>query len=176
MERLWAPWRMEFIRELRAGSGGCLFCELALAGDDRERLVLHRGSRCYVVMNRYPYNNGHMMIVPHQHAGRLSELSEEEGAEVMRLSSWAADIMTRVLEAEGFNCGFNVGRCAGAGIVDHLHLHVVPRWCGDSNFLPVIGETRSMPEYLTATYDRLRLEFDRLGVPGDRTSGRKEGT
>ncbi|MFA4874333.1 MAG: HIT domain-containing protein [bacterium] len=161
MERLWAPWRMQFIEELRDSSGGCIFCELAAAGDDRKRLVLSRSELCYVLMNRYPYNNGHLMIVPFKHVASLSELSREEHAEMLSLCARSIEIMKQALGAEGFNCGFNIGAAAGAGIKDHIHLHVVPRWCGDANFLPIIGNTRSMPEYLEETYDRL--------IPGFKT-------
>lgn len=162
MEQLWAPWRMQFIQELRDKGSGCVFCELAQKGDDRERLVLHRGKCCFVLMNRFPYNNGHLLIIPYRHLGALSALEAKEHAEMMQLCAASVDIMGRLLEAEGFNCGINLGKSAGAGIVDHVHMHVVPRWCGDSNFLPVIGDTRSMPEYLAATYDRLRPGFESL--------------
>lgn len=160
MEQLWAPWRMQFIQELRSRVGGCLFCELPGEGDDRERLILHRSRGAYVLMNRFPYNNGHLMVIPYRHTGKLSELSGEERAEIMELASHAVDVLGQALEAEGFNCGFNIGKPAGAGIVDHVHLHVVPRWTGDSNFLPILGNTRSMPEYLADTYDRLKPGFD----------------
>lgn len=151
---------MQFIQELRARTGGCLFCELPQEGDDRERLILKRGKGAYVLLNRFPYNNGHLMIVPYRHTGSLSELSGQEQAETMHLAAQAVEVLRQTLEAEGFNCGFNIGRPAGAGIIDHVHLHVVPRWTGDSNFLPVLGNTRSMPEYLTDTYDRLKPGFD----------------
>ena len=156
MNQLWAPWRMQFIEELRDKGSGCIFCELVQETDnDRERLILHRGKSCYVLMNRYPYNNGHLLIIPYQHTGTLSDLSVEENTEMMQLAATSVEIMEKHIEAEGFNCGFNLGKVAGAGIADHLHLHVVPRWCGDTNFLPILGETRSMPEYLANTYDRL---------------------
>lgn len=164
MQHLWAPWRMQFIHDLRERTGGCIFCEIAGPGDDRERLVLHRGERCFVVMNRYPYNNGHCMIIPYRHAGDIASFSEAEYAEMMRLAATSVGILSQRLEAEGFNCGINIGKVAGAGIVDHLHFHVVPRWCGDANFLPILGETRSMPEYLSQTYDRLRPGFDAIAV------------
>lgn len=165
MEQLWAPWRMQFITELRERQGGCVFCELAQVGDDRERLILYHGKSCYILMNRFPYNNGHLMVIPYQHTGELSKLSAEEHAEMLRLGGVSVQILGERLEAEGFNCGFNLGKCAGAGIVDHVHLHIVPRWCGDTNFLPVISDTRSMPEYLTATYDRIKPGFDKIGMP-----------
>lgn len=158
MERLWAPWRMQFIEELREKSG-CVFCELALPGDDKKRLVLHRGKTCFVLMNRYPYNNGHLMIIPYKHTGKLNDLDTDEQREIMALSARAVEVMQSSLDAEGFNLGVNLGKVAGAGITDHFHMHVVPRWVGDANFLPVIGNTRSMPEYLEATYDRLIAGF-----------------
>ena len=166
MEQLWAPWRMQFIEELRDRGSGCVFCELhrdVEGGDDRSRLVLHRAGKCYVLMNRFPYNNGHLMVIPDAHTGSLSGLDAETRAEAMSLCSASVEILGRALGAEGFNCGFNIGKSAGAGIVDHVHQHVVPRWCGDANFLPIIGNTRSMPEYLSDTYDRLRPGFEKLG-------------
>lgn len=155
MEHLWAPWRMQFIEELRDRSGGCIFCELASPGDDRQRLVLHRGKSCYALMNRFPYNNGHLLIIPYRHCAELTELTSEEHSEMLGLCGRSVEVMRSAIQAEGFNCGFNLGKVAGAGIADHLHLHVVPRWCGDANFMPIIGDTRSMPEYLEQTYDRL---------------------
>jgi ATP adenylyltransferase len=162
MERLWAPWRMKFIEELRDKGSGCLFCELGTEGDDRERLVLHRGKHCYTVMNRFPYTNGHLMIVPYKHTGNLVELGGEEYAELMGTCAHSLEIMGKALSAEGFNCGFNFGNVAGAGITDHVHMHVVPRWRGDSNFMPIISDTRTMPEYLEDTYDKLKDGFAKL--------------
>ena len=162
MERLWAPWRMQFIEELRDTGGGCVFCEIPSHGDDRARLVLHRGESCYVLMNRFPYNNGHLLILPYRHVGSLSALDDREQTEMMKLCTSSVEVLGSALNAEGFNCGFNLGKSAGAGIVDHIHMHVVPRWCGDANFLPIIGDTRSMPEYLEQTYDRLRPGFEKL--------------
>lgn len=162
MDHLWAPWRMQFIRELREYRGGCVFCELGVPGDDRERLVLHRGKFCFVLMNKYPYNNGHVMIIPYRHTGVLADLNPEEHLEMMKLCSESIEVMKKTIEAEGFNCGINVGKVAGAGIDDHVHMHVVPRWNGDNNFMPVIADTRSMPEYLLETYDRLAGGFKSL--------------
>lgn len=160
---LWAPWRMEFIRGAKSSKDSCIFCELAASGDiDSEKLVLHRGKSSYVLMNRYPYNTGHLLVIPFSHTGTLSSLSSDEHAEIMRLTSASVEILQKVLGAEGFNCGFNLGRSAGAGIADHLHMHVVPRWVGDSNFMPVIGGTRSMPEYLKETYSELVDSFNAL--------------
>jgi len=155
MNHLWAPWRMEFIEELRNRTSGCVFCELAEPGDDRTRLILHRGKFSYALMNKYPYNNGHLLIIPYKHTGLLTGLDSDEHAEMMSMAAHSMEIMKETMEAEGFNCGFNFGKVAGAGITDHIHFHVVPRWNGDCNFLPIIGDTRSMPEYLETTYDRL---------------------
>ena len=162
MTNLWAPWRMQFIEDLKNRKDGCIFCEMALAGDDRKRLVLHRGKTCYVVMNRYPYNNGHLLVTPYRHVGVIKALTKEEHQEIMELTGASVEIMQTALEAEGINCGINLGKAAGAGIVDHFHMHVVPRWVGDTNFLPVMSETRSMPEYLENTYDRLIGGFKQI--------------
>ena len=163
MERLWAPWRMKFIEELRERGSGCILCELAARGDDRKRLVLHRGKNCYAVLNRFPYNNGHIMVVPYKHAGELSSLEPGDYSEMLSICSHAVRIMRERMEADGFNMGLNIGAVAGAGITDHIHMHLVPRWNGDSNFLPVLGETKCMPEYLEETYDRLAGDFSKIG-------------
>ncbi|MBN1282497.1 MAG: HIT domain-containing protein [Proteobacteria bacterium] len=163
MERLWAPWRMKFIEELRDKGSGCIFCELAAPGDDRKRLILHRGESCYAVMNRYPYNNGHMMVVPYRHEGELGGLAAAEHREMLSVCAHAVRIMRDAMEAEGFNIGLNIGAVAGAGVADHIHMHLVPRWRGDSNFLPVLGETKCMPEYLEDTYARLIDGFSAIG-------------
>jgi ATP adenylyltransferase len=162
MEHLWAPWRMQFIEELRDAGSGCILCELAQTGDDAGKLVLFRNEHLYVVMNRYPYTNGHLMIVPHRHVDALSALSRDEQTSLMSVCSHSVDILGEALNAEGFNCGMNLGQVAGAGIKDHVHLHVVPRWCGDANFMPIIGDARSMPEYLEATHQRLLPGFEKL--------------
>ena len=159
MQNLWAPWRMEFIDGVRESRGICVFCEAALPGDDKKNLVLHRGERAFVLMNRYPYNNGHLMILPYKHTGVLSDLSSEDYVEILHLSALSMNVMTKQLGPDGFNCGFNFGRAAGAGITDHLHFHVVPRWSGDTNFMPVLAETRSMPEHLATTYEKLVGHF-----------------
>ncbi len=162
MGNLWAPWRMKFIEDLRDSTQGCIFCELQHDGDDRERLVLSRLQHTFVVMNKYPYNNGHLLIVPYRHEGRLANLTGEENAELMYLNAQSVEILIEALGADGVNCGINVGKAAGAGITDHVHIHVVPRWNGDTNFLPIMSDTRSMPEYLTETYDRLVAGFKKL--------------
>lgn len=162
MDNLWAPWRMEFIENLRDSTGGCIFCELAQAGDDREKLVLCRLNLTYVVMNRYPYNNGHLLLVPFRHQARLVDLTAEEQAELMRLNADSVELLSQTLDCDGVNCGINIGKAAGAGVTDHVHIHVVPRWNGDTNFMPIISDTRSMPEYLENTYDRMVKSFKQL--------------
>lgn len=161
-KNLWAPWRMQFIEDLRNKKQNCIFCEMLEKGDDRERLILHRGETSYVMMNRFPYNNGHLLIVPNRHVAAIKDLNPKENEEMMRLTGQSIEIMTEMINAEGFNCGINLGKSAGAGIEDHLHMHVVPRWIGDTNFLPIMSDTRSMPEYLTDTYDRLIDGFKKI--------------
>jgi ATP adenylyltransferase len=163
MDCLWAPWRIQFIEDQHdKRDNGCIFCSIASQGDDRERLVLYRGKTCYAVMNRFPYNCAHLLVIPYRHEGELKNLGREEYAEMLDIGSKSMEIIKAEIDAEGFNCGFNFGKVAGAGILDHVHFHVVPRWCGDTNFFPVIGDIRSMPEYLQATYDRLNKGFKKI--------------
>jgi len=150
---LWAPWRMAYIGGPR--TEGCLLCDLHREKKDRESLILHRGPRTYVVMNRYPYNNGHLMIVPYRHCADLGQIPAEDSLELMHESQRATRILHRLFGAEGFNVGMNLGKAAGAGVAEHVHVHVVPRWVGDTNFMPVLADTKVMPDYLEATYDKL---------------------
>jgi ATP adenylyltransferase len=150
---LWAPWRMAYIGGPH--SDGCLLCDLAREDDDRKHLILHRGPRSYVVMNRYPYNNGHLMIVPYRHCAELDQFSAEDSLEIMQEVQRATRVLQEAFCAEGFNVGLNLGKAAGAGIAEHLHVHVVPRWAGDTNFMPVLADTKVMPEYLESTYEKL---------------------
>ena len=154
---LWAPWRMAYIGA--PPGDGCLLCSLLRDGDDRRNLILFRGPRTYVVLNRYPYNNGHLMIVPYRHCAALDQLSAEDSLEIMQESQRATGILHRVFGAEGFNVGINLGKVAGAGIAEHVHMHIVPRWMGDTNFMPVLGDTKVMPDYLEATYEKLLPQF-----------------
>jgi len=158
---LWAPWRMTYIAGPHAS--GCLFCGIAAEATDKQNLILHRGQFTFVVMNRYPYNNGHLMIVPYAHRGDLAALSDDESLAMMREAQRATRILREASRAEGFNLGFNLGQVAGAGIADHVHLHVVPRWGGDTNFMPALADTKVMPEYLDATYDLLAPYFREPG-------------
>ena len=157
MEALWAPWRMEFI--MGEEEGECIFCAKPKRKDPRESLILGRGKHSYVILNRYPYTNGHLMVVPYRHTVDLGGLRPEETLEIHELMGKSLQALREELHPDGFNLGVNLGKAAGAGIVGHLHHHVVPRWTGDTNFMPVIAETRSMPEHLHVTYDRLEPHF-----------------
>lgn len=158
METLWAPWRIEYIKE--APKGGCFLCDILRAGgDDRANLVLKRGTACAVVMNRYPYNNGHLMVAPYRHVARLADLTPEERLETMDLLDLSVAALTSAIRPEGFNVGINLGRVAGAGLETHLHTHIVPRWNGDTNFMPVIGDTKVIPQALDDLWVTLRAAF-----------------
>ena len=155
MERLWAPWRMEYIAGATK-SEGCIFCEKWNGTADPENLVLFRGEACFVILNLFPYNNGHLMVVPIRHVADVVDLTEDEQSEMFRLMQRMVGVLREVMSPQGFNIGFNLGRAAGAGIADHLHLHVVPRWNGDTNFMPVLGATRVISEALEETYKKLK--------------------
>lgn len=161
MENLWAPWRMEYIKASDK-TKSCVFCDILPAGNDRERLILWRGESTYCVMNRYPYNPGHLLIIPNQHTDELPLLPTETQHEMIWLLSETTKIVKQVLKAENMNVGMNIGRSAGAGVLGHMHFHVIPRWNGDTNFLPVLDETRSLPEYLDDTYETLYPAFSKL--------------
>jgi ATP adenylyltransferase len=148
MERLWAPWRMSYVTGARAE--GCVFCNHASQSDE-DALIVHRGERCYVVLNLYPFGSGHLMIVPFRHVAAPGDLDAVERAELWELLDRSLKAIESALRAEGHNIGFNLGAAAGAGIADHLHLHVVPRWPGDYNFMPVLADVRVMPQHLAET-------------------------
>jgi len=158
-QQLWAPWRMEFIRAPK--EEGCFLCRIIRDGpaQDTENLVLHRGKTCLLLMNRYPYNVGHLMVTPLRHVATLCVLTPEELSEMMQLACLSERVLDRVAHPQGFNLGINQGAAAGAGLKDHLHLHVVPRWQGDTNFMPVLGGTRVMPQALEEMAARLRDEL-----------------
>jgi ATP adenylyltransferase len=163
MRTLWAPWRAEYIY-CAAGQDStkrrhCLFCNLLKTKDDPKHLILHRGRRAFVVMNRFPYNNGHVMVAPSRHVATFEKLTAEEGAELFRLVQKSLAVLRRQLKPQGFNVGANLGRVAGAGVAGHVHIHIVPRWLGDVNFMPLLSETKVISEHLTETYDRLRKGF-----------------
>jgi ATP adenylyltransferase len=148
-ERLWAPWRLEYIQSADE-QPGCVFC-LAAAQEDAVGLVLHRGDLAFVLLNKFPYASGHLMVAPYRHVGAFEELSADEALEVHRLAAAGLGALSRAMGPHGYNLGWNLGRVAGAGIVDHVHLHVVPRWAGDTNFMPVLADVKVMPEHLEAT-------------------------
>ena len=152
--RLWAPWRIEYI-ETVSKHEGCIFCDKSAEKDDRKNLIVCRGTHVFVMMNRYPYNNGHLMVVTCRHIGDLCDLNSEEKIELFDMLQCMKKILSAVLNPQGFNIGLNLGRIAGAGIEDHIHFHVVPRWQGDTNFMPVSGHTKVISEALEQTWEKL---------------------
>jgi ATP adenylyltransferase len=154
MKRLWAPWRIEYI--LGEKEGECIFCEKPKQEKDKDNYILFRGKRCLVMLNAYPYNNGHLMIAPYRHIDSVEDLEDDEARDMMEILSRMITLLKKVLSPEGFNVGMNLGSVAGAGIVDHLHLHVVPRWKGDTNFMPLISNTKIISESLRKTYQKLK--------------------
>ena len=153
MKQLWAPWRLEYIKSADE-EPGCVFC-LAAEGDDEERLVVHRGRHAIALLNKYPYSSGHFMVAPIRHIGEYSELTDEEVLELHSLASAGMGALGQLYAPHGYNVGWNLGRPAGAGVVDHVHLHVVPRWGGDTNFMPVLADVKVLPEHLAETRTRL---------------------
>ena len=154
MKRLWAPWRMEYI--LQARLPGCFLCEAVHSNNDEENLVLERGNSAFLIMNRYPYNNGHLMVAPYQHADTLEALPHETLAEIMRMCSGACAMLRKALKPHGFNVGLNIGGAAGAGLKEHLHMHILPRWDGDTNFMPTLAQTKVIPQALGELWRQLK--------------------
>lgn len=160
MELLHAPWRIEYIRAPKAPpSDVSLFTRIAQSNDDAANYIVCRDRTCYAVLNTFPYNGGHLMAVPYKQTAELSDLTDEELCDLMKLTRRCVEVLKRVMKPDGFNIGMNLGRVAGAGIVEHLHIHIVPRWNGDTNFMPVIADTRVMPEALAEVAARLRAAF-----------------
>ena len=157
MKQLWAPWRIEYI--LGPKPDTCVFCLPETTEEDEERLVLHRAGRAFVIMNRYPYNNGHIMVCPYRHVSELTELTREETHEIMDLVQRCSGILKQHFNCEGINVGLNLGKAAGAGIGEHLHFHLVPRWNGDSSFIAVMDDVRTVPQHIRETYKALRACF-----------------
>ena len=154
MQQLWAPWRLQYV--INAGEDeGCIFCTKPKQDTDRVNLILYRSNHAFIIMNLYPYNNGHLMIVPYQHAQDLDGLVDEVLTELITLTRKAQNIMKQVFAAQGFNIGINVGKAAGAGIDEHIHIHIVPRWTGDTNFMPVLTDIKVIPQHIQAAYDLL---------------------
>src|SRR4030067_2445986 len=154
MHKLWAPWRENFIWGKK--EKGCIFCNRLKAKKDSDNYILRRGKTCFVILNLYPYNTGHLMVVPNRHAANLEDLSDQEAQELMTLSAKSVAALRSALTPEGFNLGMNLGCTAGAGIADHLHLHIVPRWSGDTNFMPVLAETKVLSLGLKTLYAKLK--------------------
>jgi ATP adenylyltransferase len=150
---LWAPWRLEYVTHADEQSG-CVFCAEA-AGEVADSLVVHRGERAFAVLNKFPYSSGHLLVAPFAHVGELAEVGDETALEIHRLALAAIDALRTTYKPDGFNLGWNLGRSAGAGIADHVHMHVVPRWSGDTSFMPVLGDVKVLPEHLHATRERL---------------------
>ncbi|MBN2467307.1 MAG: HIT domain-containing protein [Deltaproteobacteria bacterium] len=157
---IWAPWRMEYI--LSEKPGECILCLDRDETNDRKRLIVYRSSRSFVMLNRYPYNNGHLMIAPFTHCANIEDLDPETSLDMFGLVQKAIRIMKECLQPEGFNIGINLGRVGGAGVEEHLHIHIVPRWNGDTNFMAVISDVRVMPEHLEDSYNKLRPYFQEL--------------
>ena len=157
MEALWAPWRLEFVKQEKPP--GCIFCLFPADTRDAENLVLGRSDKSFVMLNKFPYNNGHLMVIPRRHTAEFADLPEDEFVDLHRLLKQSVAVLNEAYAPHAMNVGMNLGRAAGAGIVDHLHYHVVPRWEGDTNFMPVLAETKVLIEHLEATWDRLQRAF-----------------
>ena len=154
MQRLWAPWRVEYVQTADE-QDGCFLCRAAESDDDEGHLVAHRGERAFVLLNKFPYASGHLLVAPYRHGANFDDLDDDEALEIHRLGAQGVAALRAVYDPEGFNLGWNIGRIAGAGVPDHGHLHVVPRWAGDTNFMPVLGDVTVIPEHLSATREKL---------------------
>jgi len=159
-DKLWAPWRIEYIANPKEDF--CFFCKYPTEDNDRKRLILYRGKNAFVIMNFYPYNNGHVMVAPYLHTSELSELNPDTKLEMFNLIEYSTKIIRSEMNADGFNIGINLGSVAGAGVKDHLHIHIVPRWNGDTNFMPITAGTKVISEGLEETWEKLRNKFDLL--------------
>ena len=159
-EVVWAPWRMAYIMSEKAI--GCIFCDKPRQQHDAENYIVWRGNTAFVMLNRYPYNNGHLMIVPYAHVASLTDLAAPQRAELFELTAVCEDVLHQALHPDGFNIGLNLGAAAGAGIAEHLHVHIVPRWAGDTNYMTVVGELRVIPQHLDHTYQYLVSHFQAL--------------
>lgn len=164
--QIWAPWRMEYIRTPQSEKPkGCIFCNKPTEDIDKENLILFRGAHVFVIMNRYPYNNGHLMVVPYRHLSDYSDLTKEELTEIGEVTQLCIAVLKKTMGPNGFNVGFNIGESAGAGIAEHIHQHIVPRWVGDTNFMPVLCHTKVMVDGLTECWWSLKKEFDNMVEP-----------
>ena len=154
MKQIWAPWRLEYVASADDGDDGCVFCRAA-EGSDAEGLVVHRGEHAFCLLNKYPYASGHLMVAPYRHVADFAELDAEEALEMHRQAAGGMGALAQTFGPQGYNVGWNLGRVAGAGILDHVHLHVVPRWSGDTNFMPVLADVKVLPQHLDETRAKL---------------------
>lgn len=164
MEKLWAPWRMKYIEQADKMEG-CIFCVLPAEQKDEKNLILYRGKTAFVMLNSFPYNCGHLMVAPFKHTADMYVLDDKYLLEIDHLVRYSIRLLTAAMQPDGFNLGVNLGCSAGAGVVDHIHWHVVPRWDGDTNFMPVTAGTKVLPESLQATYEKLKKKIEELGTP-----------
>ena len=160
MKQIWAPWRMEYIKKDK--SSDCIFCNLPKAGDDKNNFILFKGRYCFIIMNIYPYNTGHLMVVPYRHCACITDLDTDESMELNELTKRSIQILRNVNTPDGFNVGFNLGKSAGAGYDEHIHNHIVPRWTGDTNFMPVLADIKIHPESLQQSYEKLVPHFKKI--------------
>ena len=164
MDYLWTPWRYAYVSSAEKAAG-CVFCNAVAANDDAKTRIVYRGQHCFVILNTYPYTPGHVMIVPYAHLDELQKLLAEAASEMMTLSQRMESVLRELYHPDGINLGMNIGKAAGAGIAGHIHMHVLPRWVADANFLSVVGETRILPETLDETWKRMTAELGKEGVP-----------
>ena len=170
-QRLWAPWRLEYIKGPKPDE--CIFCAKPAEGDDAATRIAHRGERCFVMLNTYPYNNGHVMVAPYRHLSSLEDLDDDEAEELTALTRRSLTVLRGVYGPEGFNVGINEGKIAGAGVEGHVHQHVVPRWAGDTSFMPVIGDVRVLPESLDDSWRQIAEAFAPATGPTDTASANR---
>ncbi len=159
MENLWSPWRMKYVTDTE-NPDGCVFCTAPAQADDAARLIVHRGKDCFAILNRYPYTSGHLMVVPFAHVSSIELLTPDVRAELFEMVNRAIGVLREVYHPDGFNVGINMGEAAGAGIAEHAHVHIVPRWAGDTSFMSTVGETRVIPEELGVTWQRIREAWE----------------
>ena len=162
MDTLWAPWRIEYITQPK--EPGCIFCTKPVEQQDDKNFIVHRSKTSFIIMNFYPYNNGHLMVVPFRHTADIAGLTSDEKLEMMDLLAMSKQALKQTMSPHGFNIGMNLGEVAGAGVKNHLHFHIVPRWNGDTNFMPIFGHTKVVSEGLAETWEKLKMAFDDIGI------------
>ena len=161
-DQLWAPWRMEYIKSVQDDDQECIFCQKPKQTDDKENLIVYRSDQSFVIMNKFPYNNGHLMVVPYNHESDLTKFNDEVLLDIQHLLQLSIQALNETMNPHGFNIGINLGRSAGAGIDDHLHYHIVPRWNGDTNYMPVLAGTKVISEALEDSWQKLHISFKKL--------------